>query len=152
MGLGIKIKDKGIIEIGSLKEELLQNLDNMGFKYKTMFDKVNSSKNVKETIIAIPELDIEISLENDFTTYIKSKASEHSILEIDDSNKSGMDKLHSVLDATKKYFDVQEISINDLNLSNFDIRLIIKDTNYKYRIHLMNTQKGESFIYTIKIV
>lgn len=152
MGLGIKIKDKGIIEIGSLKEELLQNLDNMGFKYKTMFDKVNSSKNVKETIITIPELDIEISLENDFVHYIKSKASEHSIIKIEDSAKSDMDKLQSILDATKKYFDVQEININDLNLSNFDIRLIIKDKHYKYRIHLMNTQKGESFIYTIKIV
>ena len=152
MGLGIKIKDKGIIEVGSLKEELLQNLDNMGFKYKTMFDKVNSSKNVKETIIIIPELDIEISFENDFVLYIKSKASEHSIIKIEDSAKSDMDKLQSILDATKKYFDVQEININDLNLSNFDIRLIIKDKHYKYRIHLMNTQKGESFIYTIKIV
>ena len=152
MGLGIKIGNNKVIELGQIREELIHVLESENIKFNIMFDKINSEKDVKETVIYIQNLNIEISLSDDVVDYIKSKESKYSILEGIDISTDKIDRINNILAATKKYFNTDKITINDMNMSNFDIRVIIKEDTHKYRVHIMTTQKGESFIYTMKII
>ena len=152
MGLGIKIGNNKVIELGQIREELIHVLESENIKFNIMFDKINSEKDVKETVIYIQNLNIEISLSDDVVDYIKSKESKYSILEGIDISTDKIDRINNILAATKKYFNTDKITINDMNMSNFDIRVIIKEDTHKYRVHIMTTQKEESFIYTMKII
>lgn len=154
MSLGLKVGTENLIELGQIKEELICLLERNNINYKIMFDKVDTSKNIRETIISIPELDVEVSLENDFVSYIKSKATRFSKLTSIDSKLSDIEKIECITSSIKEYFKINNVSIHDINTSNLDLRVIIneEDNSCKYRIHIMTTQKGESFIYTMKLI
>ena len=80
MAIGLYITKDIKVELGEIKEKLLFDLDNASIKYEIPFDKINTN-GVKETIITMREPDIEISVENDIITYIKTVNTEFSNLD-----------------------------------------------------------------------
>ena len=79
MKFGLKLSDDLEIVLGEFKEEVLERLQESKVKYTIAFDKVNE-EGVKETIIQLPDLRVEVSIENDILSYIKSGCNEYSII------------------------------------------------------------------------
>lgn len=153
MELNMRVTENLVVSLGEIKEELLFTLDENGIKYSVPFDKTNAD-NIKETIIQIPELKIEVSVENDIVTYIKSGCNKYNILGTATLGKiNSVSKIEEIKNNLMKMYDLDEKSvfIEKINTRAMEIIMIIKDSEGdNCRVHIMSNTHGEVFIYNIR--
>lgn len=153
MELNMRVTDNLVVSLGEMKEELLFTLDENGIRYSVPFDKTNAD-NIKETIIQIPELKIEVSVENDIVTYIKSGCNKYNILgEVAIGKINSVSKIGEIKDNLVKMYNLDEksIFIEKINTRAMEIIMIIRDPDGENcRIHIMSNSHGEVFIYNIR--
>jgi len=156
MDFSIKIGNNIKIELGETKEELIYDLSCAKIRYTIPFDKTNDN-NIKETILQIPSLRIEISIQNDIVNYIKSGCNEYSII----FKTEGLDKKNiAVINDLKikivNTFKIKsnEMFIEKINLRNFDTMVIMnsKALGKKVRLHLMSDLQGNVYINTLRYI
>ena len=152
MAFTLKIYNGVIIELGETKEELMYDLDGHDIKYIVPFDKTNA-EGVKETILQIPELRVEVSILNDIITYIKSGCNEYSIVfDGTNVNRKDIKVINQLKDTILKTFgvDKKQMFIERINLRNFDTMVIFKTDTKKIRLHLMSDLRGNVYINTLR--
>lgn len=153
MKFGLKLSDDLEIVLGEFKEEVLERLQESKVKYTIAFDKVNE-EGVKETIIQLPDLRVEVSIENDILSYIKSGCNEYSII-FDGTNVNRKDiaVINNLKATILNHFgiDKKQMFIEKINLRNFDTLIVFtaKD-NRKIRLHLMSDLRGNVYINTLR--
>lgn len=153
MKFGLKLSDNLEIVLGEFKEEVLEKLQESNVKYTIAFDKVNE-EGIKETIIQLPDLRVEVSIENDILSYIKSGCNEYSII-FDGTNVNRKDiaVINNLKATILNHFgiDKKQMFIEKINLRNFDTLIVFtaKD-NRKIRLHLMSDLRGNVYINTLR--
>lgn len=152
MAMGLFITEGIKVELGEIKEKLIFDLDKASIKYDIPFDKINKD-GIKETIITMREPDIEISIENDIITYIKTVNTEFSNLDKVESNDVNItEHIKKIQEQLVKKFGTDDckIKIEKLDSKTLNITLIITSKGGKCRIQILRDTFGDIFINTIR--
>lgn len=152
MAIGLFITEDIKVEIGEIKEKLLFDLNNASIKYDIPFNKINKD-GIKETIITMREPDIEISIENDIITYIKTVNTEFSNLDkVTNTDVNITEHLKKINEQLNKKFgtDGCTFKIEKLDSKTLNITLIITSKNQRCRIRVIRDAFGDIFINTIR--
>ena len=152
MAIGLFITDSIKVEIGEIKEKLLSDLDSESIKYDIPFDKINK-EGIKETIITMREPDIEISVENDIITYIKTVNTEFSNLDkVENTDINMTEHIRNIQEQVNKKFNTEDctIKIEKLDSKTLNITLIVTYKNGKCRIQIIRDSFGDIYINTIR--
>ena len=155
MAIGMYINNNVKIELGQIKEQITLDLSNNNIKYNIPFDKINSS-GIKETLITMRNPDIEISLENDVVTYIKTENTEFSNLDtISDSDK--IDIQNHLKNIKEKILekidtDTSNIKLERIDVETLNITLIIHDDDCKARVKILKDTFGDIYINSIRSI
>lgn len=153
MALSLNIEESIKVELGEMREELLYDLEQGSIRYSIPFDKTNE-QDIKETIIQIPDLGIEISVENDIVTYIKSGCNEFNQLAELELGK--LVNISTVEDIKKQIIDrfkldAKSMFIEKVNMRAMEMVIVVKDEmDEKCRIHIMSDSRGRVYINTIR--
>lgn len=154
MSLYLSLADNKRIELGEIKEELMRDLEELNMSYIVPFDKLND-KNIKETILQIPEYRIEVSIVNDIITYIKSSSNTFSrIFTLDSRSNIKTENVVSVKNLVLDMFclDNSQIFIEKINLKAFDIIFIVSKNGRNIRLHLLTDSRNNVYISTMRFV
>lgn len=157
MAIGMNISEKVCIELGEYKEQLLHDLDINKIKYTIPFDKTNK-QNVKETIITIADLGVEVSVENDIVTYIKSAFNEYSSVDSlpTDTEINVLEHIQKIKEKIQEKFQSEEdrykIKIERIDSETMFIMAIISNAYEKARITILMTADNNIFINTIRLL
>lgn len=152
MAIGLYITKDIKVELGEIKEKLLFDLDNASIKYEIPFDKINTN-GIKETIITMREPDIEISVENDIITYIKTVNTEFSNLDkIENTDVNITEHIKKIQEQLNKKFGTDDctLKIEKLDSKTLNITLIITSKTDKCRIQIIRDTFGYIYINTIR--
>lgn len=152
MAIGLFITKDIKVNIGEIKEKLMFDLDNASIKYDIPFDKINAD-GIKETIITMREPDIEISIENDIITYIKTVNTEFSNLDkIENTDVDITNHIKKIREQLNNKFDTNDcnIKIEKLDSKTLNITLIIISEADKCRIQIIRDTFGNVYINTIR--
>lgn len=154
MELFLEIKDGVNLELCEIKEKLLNTLDINSIEYRVPFDKVNAN-NIKETIIQMPKIGVEVSVENDIVVYIKTRCTDFSkMAEFSIGSTTGIALVDEIKQKVLKMYhiDKKNMHIQTLNIKSMEI-IIIVDTEFgKRRIHILSNAMGEIYINTIAVI
>lgn len=152
--VGIKLSDDIVVELGEIKEKLLDDLDTHNIDYEIPFDKLNK-EGIKETIIHIKDIETEISVENDIITYIKSNNNKFTHLDtIEDIQTDPLKHIKTIQNKVKEIFDNNEfnLKIEKIDTKTMNITLIITYGNKKARIQILRDSFGEVYINTLRAI
>jgi len=153
MAIGIKITDNLIIQLGEIKEQLLKELDDAKLKYDIPFDKLNNSNsNLKETIIQIKELNIEVTTENDIINYIKSGNTVYTNIDVlEDIENNALEHVKTIQNKVCEFFNDKDynIKMEKIDLRTLNITFILYSEYEKARVHVLRDTHGKVFINTI---
>ena len=132
MKFSLKLGKEAYIELGETREELIYRLDKSKIRYTILYDKTSSNENVKvkETILHIVDLEIEVSIRNDIVQYIKSKSNQYTnVCTITPGKICSASDLMQLKRNVAKLFDINEnkILIKNTNLRTLDTVMIIDD-------------------------
>ena len=157
MMFSLKLGEEAYIELGETREELIYRLDKSKIKYTIPYDKTSSNENVKvkETILHIVDLAIEVSIRNDIVQYIKSKSNQYTnVYAITPGKTCSASDLIQVKRKVAELFSIDEnkILIENTNLRTLETVMIVDDSINKVRIHLMPDMRGNVFVGTLKYV
>lgn len=154
MSVGINLTKDIKVELGEIKEKLLDDLSKSDIKYEIPFDKVNKD-GVKETIIHIKELNTEISIDNDIITYIKSGNTEFTHLDtIEDIKTNPLSHIKTIQQKVSELFNLADhiIKIEKLDTETMNITLIISSSLSKSRIQILRDSFGKVYINTLRTI
>ena len=155
MAVGINLTDGVRVELGEIKEYLLQDLDNTDLTYDIAFDKVNK-ENMKETIIHIREINTEISINNDIVYYIKCGNTKYSHLDtIKDISENTMSHIQTIKDKINELFGVSKdysIKIEKIDTKTLNTIVIVHSQYEKARVHVLRDAFGEVYINAIMAI
>ncbi len=151
MKAGIKVSNTFRVALGDAREEVIENLNASNLKYIISFDKLNSAR-IKETIIQLPALNMEISLSNDIVVYMQSKINEYNVL-FDAYNMKSIDiikKLKDVIVTEFSFTRKTEFKIEGINLKTLDTNIIITERGETVRVHIQKDNKSQLYISAVK--
>lgn len=149
MAIGINVSNETRVEIGEIKEVMLADLQKSNIDYDVVFDKVTKN-GIKETIVYIPEVHMEVSIENDIVTYIKSGNNPFTTIDKIDAIKSNIgEHLTSIKKKLFEMFPGYDIKIEKIDVESMNITVILKLDLEKIRMHVMRASNGEIFINTM---
>lgn len=154
MAIGLFINENVKVELGEIKEKLLFDLNKESIKYDIPFDKINK-EGIKETIITMREPDIEISIENDIITYIKTVNTEFSNLDkIENTDVNITEHIRKIQEQLNKKFGTDDctLKIEKLDSKTLNITLIITSKFGKCRVQIIRDTFGEIYINTIRAI
>lgn len=154
MELFLEIKEGVNLELCEIKEKLLQTLDVSGIEYRVPFDKVNAH-NIKETIIQMPKLGVEVSVENDIVVYIKTRCTEFSkMAEFKIGTTTGIDIVDDIKQKIMCMYSIEKknMHIQTLNIKSMEVIIIVDTELGKRRIHILSNAMGEVYINTIAVI
>lgn len=154
MAIGLFITEEIKVELGEIKEKLLYDLDKASIKYDIPFDKLNKD-GIKETIITMREPDIEISVENDIITYIKTVNTEFSNLDkVENVDVNITEHIKKIQEQLNKKFSTDDcnLKIEKLDSKTLNITLIITSKENKCRIQIIRDTFGDIYINTIRAI
>lgn len=154
MAIGLNISDNVRVELGEIKEELLNDLSNNNILYNIPFDKTNSN-NIKETIIQIPDILMEISVENDIVTYIKSANNNYTHLDtVDITADNPVEVVKSIQQKINDKFkgNSDSIKIEKLDIKTMNIIVILISKTQKVRAVILRDAIGDIYINTLRIL
>lgn len=155
MAIGMNISKDVHVQLGEYKEQLLYDLDKNKVRYTIPFDKTNKS-NVKETIITVEELGVEVSVENDIVTYIKSAYNEYSSVDQlpKDEEINVLEHIQKIKEKIHEKFYTEEddykIKIERIDSQTMFIVAIISNIYEKARITILMTADNNIFVNTIR--
>lgn len=155
MAIGMNISEDVHVQLGEYREQLLYDLDQNKIKYTIPFDKTNKN-NIKETIITIEELGVEVSIENDIVTYIKSAYNEYSSVDSlpKDEEINILEHIQKIKQKIHEKFynseDNYKIKIERIDSETMFIIAIISGIYEKARITIMMTADNNIFVNTIR--
>jgi hypothetical protein len=152
MAIGLKVGDEVKVSLGEIKEQLLYDLGQAGVQYTIPFDKTNKN-DIKETIIAITDLGIEISVENDIITYIKSDNNEYTHLDtIENIEDTPLEHVKTIKNHVINKFNDEDYSIKfeKIDTKTMNIVVIISSETGKARINILREGQGNVYINTIR--
>lgn len=152
MAIGIKLKNNMQIYLGEKRDILLAELDSCNIVYDITFDRPNKD-NIKETIIHIKELGIEISIENDILQYIRAEDNDYT--HIDKINNETDDKMQVIKNIQNKLLEKvccgdYRISVEKLDMETMHMTLIITGSKEKARVQIIKDNFGDIFINTLR--
>ena len=149
MAIGINVSNETRVEIGEIKEVMLSDLQKSDIGYAIVFDKVTKS-GIKETIVYIPTVNMEVSIENDIVTYIKSSNNPYTTIDKIDAIKSNIgEHLASIKNKLFEMFPGYDVKIEKIDVESMNITVILKLNLEKIRMHVMRASNGEIFINTM---
>lgn len=154
MAIGLHINEDVKVNIGEIKEQLMADLDKCNIKYSIPFDKTNKS-GIKETLITMRDPDIEISIENDIITYIKTENTPFSNLDkVEGTDVNITEHIKRIRDKLSQKFRSENstLKIEKLDSKTLNITLIIVEDNKKCRIQIIRDTFGEIYINTIRSI
>lgn len=138
--------------LGESKEEIIDRLQKARLRYVTPFDGLADNSTVKETVLNIPELGVELMFENDIVTYIKSHNSTCNVVcSTDIGEAMRVNDIDSLIESVANKFNIDKHSIivKSINLKRVDAILMIHDTKV-IRVNLLCDLGGNVFISTLK--
>lgn len=155
MAIGINLTKDVRVEIGEIKEYLLQDLDNSDLTYDIAFDKVNK-ENMKETIIHIREINTEISINNDIIYYIKCGNTEYSHLDyIKNVGENTLSHIQNIKEKINTLFGIDKnysIKIEKIDTKTLNTIVIVQSQYEKARVHVLRDAFGEVYINAIMTI
>ena len=154
MAVGINLTDDIRVELGEIKELLLNDLTSAGIKYEIPFDKLNK-EGIKETIIHIKEIGTEISIENDIISYIKLGNTPYTKLDtIDDITTNVLVHIKNIQKHIEDKFGNNNytVKIEKIDTVNMNITLIVSSDKDKCRIQILRDNTGGVYINTIRSI
>ena len=160
MKYSLQISQNAYIFLGETKEELVYDLDENGIKYSIPFDKTleakQDGKKVKETIVHIASLNIEISLANDIVKYITCGVNKYNTVyktTVGVPASLQMVKEMMAVVSKKVGVDPKTMFTEKINLKTMDTVMIAngKD-NKRVRIHVMTDMNGNVHIGTLRYI
>lgn len=126
MSIGINVTDEIHVSLWELKERLLRDLDRSNLVYQIPFDKLNKH-GIKETIVQIPDLDTEISVQNDIIKYIRSGATKYSTLDVMVAGEEPLDHIDKTKKALNDMFGSEyNIRVERINTSSMNMAVMLK--------------------------
>ena len=152
--VGIKLNEWVTIELGEIKEKLLDDLSKHNIEFEIPFDKINKD-GIKETIIHIKDIGTEISIENDIITYIKSNNNEFTHLDtIEDIQTDPLKHIKTIQDKVKEIFNNNEfnIKIEKIDTKTMNITLIITYGIKRARVQILRDNFGDVYINTLRAI
>lgn len=150
MGIGLDIVDEIRIELGGIKEMLMQELDKHKIRYMVPYDKTNK-QNIKETLIQIDDLDIEISVENDIITYIKSGNNEYTNLDRIEDVSNILEHIKTIKEHVISRFGSEyTISIEKIDSVNISMAVILSSQYERARAIVVRDGHGNIYINTLR--
>lgn len=152
MAIGIRLSENVSADLQEIKEKFLRDLDDNNIKYEIPFDKLNKN-NVKETIIHIKDLDMEISIENDIITYIKSGNTEFTHLDkIEDIETSPLDHIKTIQEHIKNAFDTSgySLKLEKIDTKTMNMTIILSSSKHKARVQVIRDSFGDVYINTLR--
>ena len=127
MAIGVNLTDNLRLELGSTKQDILNELDIAGISYDVPFEKVNKH-GILESIVAIKNHNIEITTEENIVKYIKMGNSDFSkLVSIDNNSVDIMQVIRTIQEELTKKLGTQMSStcIEKLDTKTLNITLII---------------------------
>lgn len=155
MELYLKVSDDISIELNKDIETLLNELKSSEVNYRIVFNKTNKKNDILETIIQIPELNVELSLEDNVVKLIKAGVNKFNKLEhIDSGEKANVELIKSIEDKIISLykFNRQDMYIQRINIKTAEMVIIIKNELGTRRIHIMSTLIGDIYINNIAVI
>ena len=126
MSIGINVTDEIHVSLWELKQRLLRDLDRSGLVYLIPFDKLNKH-GIKETIVQIPDLDTEISVQNDIIKYIRSGATKYSTLDVMVAGEEPLDHIDRAKKTLNDMFGSEyNIRVERINTSSMNMAVMLK--------------------------
>lgn len=152
MGIGITVKDIIKLEIGDNLDTTLSKLKEAGLEFDIPFNKVSKKTGIQETLINMESLGIEISLENEIVTYIKSIPTKETIVMYseDAMTLSFNDYLSRVKEFVRNHVGTDLVSIDNFDAKTYSTVISFKIPDGKIRITVMRSNRGELFLNTIR--
>jgi hypothetical protein len=152
MAIGVYVAQNVKVNIGEMKEQLLFDLDKEKIAYSVPFDKTNT-EGIKETIITMRDPDVEISVDNDIISFIKTDNTDFSNLDnVKDVNVNIMEHLKKIYEKLNEKFDTQDslIKIEKIDTKTLNITVIIISGGVKVRVQIVRDAFGDVYINTIR--
>lgn len=152
MAIGLNIGNGARIELGEIREELLNDLDSAHIEYTIPFDKTNK-QNIKETIIQIKDLEMEVSVENDIITYIKSANNEFTNLDCIDNLDNIFAHIKTIQEHIANSFGSEyKVKIEKIDTKNLSIIVILSSEYEKARAIVARDGNGNIYINTLRTI
>lgn len=153
MSVGIKVTNNIYIGLWEIKEQLLRDLDESKLLYNIAYDKVAKSSDYKETIIQIPDLEVEISLNNDIIKYIRSGANKYTILdEIETGDNDTIKHIRIIKEEMEKRFgDEYNIRVERISADTLGMTFVLSSTitDEKVRVQILKNNSNEVYMNTM---
>lgn len=153
MSVGIKVTNNIYIGLWEIKEQLLRDLDESKLLYNIAYDKVAKSSDYKETIIQIPDLEVEISLNNDIIKYIRSGANKYTILdEIETGDDDTIKHIRIIKEEMEKRFgDEYNIRVERISADTLGMTFVLSSTitDEKVRVQILKNNSNEVYMNTM---
>lgn len=152
MAVGINLTEDVKVELGEIKEILLNDLNNAGINYEIPFDKLNK-QGIKETIIHIKDIGTEISIENDIISYIKLGNTPYTKLDtIEDIKTNVLDHIKNIQKHIENMYGKNKynVKIEKIDTGTMNITLIITSQTEKCRIQILRDNTGGVYINTLR--
>lgn len=143
------------VRLGETKEEIEDRLQKAKLRFVTPFEGLADNSEVKETVINIPDCGLELILENDIVTYIKSHNSSYNIVcDTDIGEVMSVQDMQNMIDAVAQKFGVntRDITIRHINLKRVDAVLVINNSKNRTKVHLLCDLSGKVFVSTLKTI
>lgn len=153
MSVGIRVTNNIYIGLWEIKEQLLRDLDESKLSYNIAYDKVAKSSDYKETIIQIPDLEVEISLNNDIIKYIRSGANKYTILdEIETGDNDTIKHIRIIKEEMEKRFgDEYNIRVERISADTLGMTFVLSSTitDEKVRVQILKNNSNEVYMNTM---
>lgn len=153
MSVGIRVTNNIYIGLWEIKEQLLRDLDESKLLYNIAYDKVAKSSDYKETIIQIPDLEVEISLNNDIIKYIRSGANKYTILdEIETGDNDTIKHIRIIKEEMEKRFgDEYNIRVERISADTLGMTFVLSSTitDEKVRVQILKNNSNEVYMNTM---
>jgi len=158
VSIGLKLDNGVKISIEDRKEELVNKLEKAQVNFNIPFEKENN-QGVKETLVTLEQYGIEITLDNEEVTYIKSASNEYSIIngiEIEE-NDSIDEQLKTIRDCIQKMYLQYSVRFERIDTKSMNIAIVLTEKEnqsdkLKVRITVIMNRNKKIFINTIRKV
>lgn len=150
MGIGLNIGDGVRVELGGIKEVFINELDKRKIRYTIPYDKTNNH-NIKETIIQIDDLGMEVSIENDIITYIKSNNNEYTNLDTIDDMSNILGHIKTIKEHIENRFGEEyTVSIEKIDSATLSIVVILTSQYERARAIVVRDGHGNIYVNTLR--
>lgn len=154
MEISLNITEDIKLGINEELNELIKRLEDAEIRYKILYDKVNESSGIKETVMYIDEFGTELHLVDNKICYISSYNNKYTnIIDKDTEDIKPIKFVNIVKDKINKLVEHEvKIDIEKIDLGTMNCRFVIHGEKGKYKINLSRDGHGNVYIHTLRAV